>query len=92
MRDIDWTDYRQEFEKNDFDTAKTVNNLCQRWQKDDVLKAQKEFNNRVQNEGIRSALQRQTCYLTSGSKEDVETIQKNGKGIAALIRAGIKKQ
>lgn len=90
MRQIDWTDYRQSLKKNGYDTVKTVNDLCQKWQMADVLAAQKEFNRRVDNADIRGALQRQTCYLTSGSKDDIDLITKNGQTIAGMIKAGTK--
>lgn len=90
MRQIDWTDYRQSLKKNGYDTVKTVNDLCQKWQMADVLVAQREFNRRVDNADLREALQRQTCYLTSGSKNDIDLITKNGQTIAGMIKAGTK--
>lgn len=92
MRKCDWTDYRQAMINNGYNDERAIESLVKReFHLSDIFSAQKEFQNKWENAGIEQALRRQNCYLTSGSKQDLDLLKKNSEGIAAQIRAGIKK-
>lgn len=90
MRKPDWTDYRQAMINNGYNDERAIESLVKKeFHLADIFSAQKEFQNKWENAGIEQALRRQNCYLTSGSKQDLETLKANNKAIAEQIRAGI---
>lgn len=92
MRKCDWTDYRQAMINNGYNDERAIESLVKKeFHLADIFSAQKEFQNKWENAGIEQALQRQNCYMTSGSKQDLALLKKNSERIAAQIRAGIKK-
>ena len=90
MRKCDWTDYRQAMINNGYNDERAIESLVKReFHLSDIFSAQKEFQNKWNNVAVGQALQRQSNPLTSGSKQDLETLKANNKAIAEQIRAGI---
>ena len=90
MRKCDWTDYRQAMINNGYNDERAIESLVKReFHLSDIFSAQKEFQNKWNNVAVDQALQRQSNPLTSGSKQDLETLKANNKAIAEQIRAGI---
>lgn len=91
MRRIDWTDYRQALAKHYGSDEMAVKNLSRSYPLDDIFEAQKAYREKVENANIKEALNRQNCFLTNGSRADLDLLRKNGKSIGDLIRAGINR-
>ena len=90
MRKCDWTDYRQAMINNGYNDERAIESLVKKeFHLSDILSAQKEFLNKWNNVAVDQALKRQSNPLTSGSKQDLETLKANNKAIAEQIRAGI---
>ncbi len=91
MRKIDWTDYRQALEENQYDAAKAVTSLQEKWPLNEIDNARKEFESRKNNPLIEKAMMEENCNYTSGNPTNRQLLKDNGEAIASVIRAGIKK-
>lgn len=91
MRKIDWTDYRQELNKNGMNHELAVKKLSERWSLQDVYSAQKEFNARAKNPLIEKAMMEENCPYSNGNPVNQRLLKENGTALAEVIRAGAKK-
>ena len=91
MRKIDWTDYRQELNKNGMNHELAVKKLSERWSLQDVYSAQKEFNARAKNPLIEKAMMEENCPYSNGNPVNQRLLKENGMVLAEVIRAGAKK-
>ncbi len=91
MRKIDWTDYRQALEDNQYDAEKAVTTLQEKWPLNEIDNARKEFEARKNNPLIEKAMREENSSYTSGDPTNRQLLKENGEAIASVIKAGTKK-
>ena len=90
MRKCDWTDVRDALQECKGDVSAVRNQMQKKWPAEDVTAAIKEFNEKVDDAQVEEARWRQLNAYERGQAADVAILEKNGKKIADVIRAGGK--